>query len=250
MLRTPCQQKKLSEEENTAMHTFQERVRPIVRMLVITVCFALLVKPIFAAPASPTNLLPQSTEAYPFREAYALVSYGSPTAHALLSVTPADLRQPMIGGKPPNGQFSVDLRIYNDSGDEREFYNLIWSRLIPEPGRLALYDVNKHYVCDLFESMSGSRRTTSAYDWRRIPAFGYIGVTVQVSLPYQSFVVIPPGKYFLQVIYLARAVQPVSASETSLFDYGDNTELFRSNAVPITITSPLSAQSAKLGLAH
>lgn len=233
------------------MQTFQERIWPIVKMLVITAILTFLVKPVLAAPASPTNTMPQSSEAYPFREAYSLAPVGSYFAHAVLSVTSMQLRQPTSGAIPADGQFSVDIRLCNDSPSAGSFYNLTWNGLIPQPGHLALYDANKHHVCDLLGgNTAGSRQTIASHDWSIVPGSGYTGVVLNISLPYLSDRVIPPGKYFLQVVYLARFIHPFSESKTSLFYDSDNTELFRSNAVPITVTSPLPAQPAKQGLAH
>lgn len=228
------------------MHTFQERIRPVVDAFVITAIIALLVKPVLATPASPTNASPQLIGAYPFREAYPLAPFGSYFAHAVLSVTPMKLRQPTSGAIPGDGQFSVDIRLCNDSGEAGSFYNLTWKGLIPQPGHLALYDANKHHVCDLLGgNTAGSRKTIAAYDWSKVPGSGYTGVTLNISLPYLSDRVIPPGKYFLQAIYLARFIHPFSESKTSLFYDDDSSELFRSNAVPITIVSPLPAAPAK-----
>ena len=65
----------------------------------------------------------------------------------------------------------MDIRLYNDSGDLQNFYNLYWNRFIPLPGCLALYDANKHYVCDLLDnSESGSATGIGPGAWFPIPA--------------------------------------------------------------------------------
>ena len=191
-------------------------------------------KPYLPAPALPGNALLGSARTYPYRDEYAFVSYGAPMNHALLSVAQTRLYQARMGSAPSEGIFEMDIRLYNDSGDQRSCYNVDWDRLLPLAGCLALYDAQKHYVCDLEDNSGGGSSTgVSANDWLAVPASGYIGKTVSVSLPYPSYKVIPTGNYYLQVIYHQFAVQP--PSEAKHIYRNDRTELFRSNVVPIMV---------------
>ena len=188
-------------------------------------------------------VLDPASQMYPFRDAYAYVPYGMPHAHAVLSVAQTQMRQVRRGQNPSGEQFTVDIRLYNDSGDFRNFYNLYWNPFIPEPGRLALYDSQKHYICDLLERMGGSQTTIGAGAWAGVPASGYVGMVLSVSLPYPTYITLPPGAYYLQVIYLPRVIQPFSEANT--FFYSDHTELFRSNVVPITVVEQPAVRPSK-----
>ncbi len=206
--------------------------------------------PIGQKPSSPTEVLPGdaligSDRVYPFRDAYTLVPYGHPMVHALLSVAQTRMRQVRQGGNPSGEElFAVDIRLYNDDGDQRSFYNVDWDRLIPLPGCLALYDAHKHYVCDLLDnSMGGSAAPVGAGAWFGIPAEGYMGKTVYASLPYPSYKVVPAGTYYLQVIYHSSVIQPPSKAKN--IHYGDYTELFRSNVVTITVVDQPPVNSFK-----
>lgn len=191
-------------------------------------------KPSLPLAALPGGLLVGSDRTYPFREAYPFAPYGDPTAHAFLGVAKTRLYQARMGSASSEGIFEVDIRLYNDSGDQRSFYNVDWDRLLPLAGCLALYDAQKHYVCDLEDNSGGGSSTgVNAGDWLAVPASGYIGKTVFVSLPYPLYKVIPTGTYYLQVIYHQFAVQSLSEAKHIYRD--DRTELFRSNVVPITV---------------
>lgn len=198
-------------------------------------------KPSLLVPTLPGDALVGSDRVYPFRESYAFAPDGYPKYHAVLSVTKTRMRQVPMGTAPSEEESAVDIRLYNDSGDRHSFYNVDWNRLIPLPGCLALYDVNKHYVCDLLEAGPGSRASIGEWNWLAIPAAGYMGKTVYASLPYPSYKIIPAGIYYLQVIYHPCAVQP--PSEAKYIHYDDYSELFRSNVVPITVvdSSPVKA---------
>jgi hypothetical protein len=188
-----------------------------------------------------------STSPYPFRDAYDYAPHGYPEFRAVLTVPQTHVRQVRQGVVSSAEIFAVDIRLCNDTGDVRSFYNLYWDPFIPMPGRLALYDSQKKYVCDLLERMGGSEETIATSDWASVPASAYIGKILYVSLPYPSYKVTPPGKYYLQVIYLQRVVRP--PSETNLrADTPDpigQSELFRSNAVPITVVNQSAAKMPK-----
>jgi len=183
-----------------------------------------------------------ASQLYPFRDSYAYIFYGMPEAHAVLTVPQTRLRQVRRGADPSGETFTVDIRLYNDTGEEHSYYNLYWNPFIPMPARLALYDSQKHYVCDLLERMGGSRTTVTPRFWADIPASGYAGMLLSASLPYPTYITLTPGQYYLQMIYLPRVVQSPSAPEP-IFD-SDHTELFRSNVVPITVLAPTPAKSA------
>lgn len=184
----------------------------------------------------------KSDALYPFRDAYGYSQNGYPKAHAVLTLSQTRIRQIRQDEAPGNEYFTVDIRLYNNGGDAIRCYNLYWDPLIPMPGRLALYNPQKRYVCDLMESMGGSRKSIAARDWAEVPAFCYMGRLLSTSLPYPSYKVIPPGKYYLQVIYLPRLLMFPSESNASAFNYDEHTELFRSNAVPITVVDQPSVK--------
>ena len=106
----------------------------------------------------------KSDSLYPFRDAYAYAPDSYPKAHAVLALSQTCIRQTRQDEAPGNEYFTVDIRLYNDGGDAINCYNLYWDPLIPMPGRLALYDSQKRYVCDLMESMGGSRKSIAARD--------------------------------------------------------------------------------------
>lgn len=215
---------------------------------------------VFAAPPTvtrnqklsspPTSFLDDPllgpSSPYPFRDAYAYAPDGYPRNHAVLAVPQPSVRQVRRGAVPSNEIFAVDVCLYNDIGDTRSFYNLYWDPLIPMPGRLGLYDSQKRYVCDLLEKFGGSEKTIAASDWAEVPASGYVGKILYVSLPYPSYIVTPPGKYYLQVIYLPRLLLFPSESNSSAFNYDEHTELFRSNAVPITVVDQPAVKAPKI----
>jgi len=187
----------------------------------------------------------KSDALYPFRDAYGYSQNGYPKAHAVLALSQTCIRQTRQDEATGNEYFTVDIRLYNDGGDAINCYNLYWDPLIPTPGRLALYDSQKRYACDLMESMGGSRKSIAARDWAEVPAFCYLGRLLGTSLPYPSYKVIPPGKYYLQVIYLPRLLLFPSESNSSAFNYDEHTELFRSNAVPITVVDQSAVKTPK-----
>lgn len=200
-------------------------------------------KPSPLVPTLPGDALVGSDRGYPFRDAYAFAPDGYPRYHAVLSVAQTRLRQVQMGTAPSEEEAAMDIRLYNDSGDRHSFYNVDWNRLIPLPGCLALYDANKHYVCDLLEAGPGSRASIGEWNWLAIPAAGYMGKTVYASLPYPSYKIVPAGIYYLQVIYHPCAVQ--SPSEAKYIHYDDYSELFRSNVVLITVVDQPSAKPPK-----
>ena len=202
-------------------------------------------KPNLPMPAlSSTSVLSlKLPPVYPFRDAYEFVPYNMPLAHAVLSITPTRVRQVRVGDNPSAEDFTVDIRLYNDSGDSHSFYNLYWNPFIPMPGRLALYDAQKNYLCDLLESMGGSRSTNISRAWANIPASSYVGKILYRSLPYPTYFV-PPGTYYLQMIYLpCFALSPAEAAKIS---DQNNSEVFRSNAVQITVLPQLPGKPVKV----
>jgi hypothetical protein len=193
-----------------------------------------------------------STSLYPFRDAYGYIQNGYPKAHAVLIVPQTSIRQTRQDEASVKESFTVDIRLYNDSSDAMNCYNLYWDSLIPMPGRLALYDSQKRYVCDLLERLEGSQESITAHDWAEVPVSGYVGMLLGASLPYPSYKVIPPGKYYLQVIYFQRVVRPFS--ETNMRgdtpDPMSQSELFRSNAVPITVIDQSAVTTPRRTSAH
>lgn len=187
-----------------------------------------------------------SSSLYPFRDAYGYSQNGFPKAHAVLTVSQAIIQQTRQDEAPGNDYFTADIRLYNDGGDAISCYNLYYDPLIPMPARLALYDSQKRYVCDLLERTQGSQKSIAARDWAEVPAFCYLGRLLGASLPYPSYKVIPPGDYYLQVIYLPRLIQTfLESSKSHAFDFSEHTELFRSNAVPITVVDQAAVKTPK-----
>jgi hypothetical protein len=194
-----------------------------------------------AAPRQGAELsYPFSDTPYPFRNQYPYTDgpLHVPLAHALLSVPDTTIRQASLGQHGPQIPiFNVDIRLYNDGMSS--FYNVFWNRQIPLPGHIALYDARNHYVMDLTKFTSGS---SMAMDWKnanglwtQIPDADYVGAILSLTLPYPTYRVIPPGTYYLQVIYTSNAVvQPGDLNHPTATTDSDP-ETFRSNAVKITV---------------
>jgi hypothetical protein len=226
-------------------------MRAAMKQIAVLATFAAFVL-LGVASVSPTGAVPAPSVsqslivpypysiAYPFRDGYPYTSgpLHVPIEHAVLTVPDTQFRQALLT-QHSIPTFPVDIRLYNDQGDL--FYNVFWNRLIPLPGHLALYDADKRYIMDLTQFSGGSRVMVdwnNASDlWIRIPIGDYVGATVEVSLPYPTYRRIPPGTYYLQVIYTQNAVlQPGDLKKPSGLTDNDPVT-FRSNAVKIMVVN-------------
>ena len=152
--------------------------------------------------------------------------------HAVLSVE----KQEIVAGE----RFSVDIRFVNDSGGWF-FYNPFFSRLLPVPGELVLYDSDHKYVKGFLDFKGGSRRGVKSSDWVLIPSGSYVGTRACSARIEKA------GTYYLQMVYYKVFISPrpdrlqgnppKTESERIQEFYKDfsREELFRSNVVKITV---------------
>jgi len=152
-------------------------------------------------------------------------------------------------------KFSVDIRFFNDSGGEH-FYNPFFQGLVPLPARLAIYSADHRYIGDLLYWEGGSRRTVTADDWTFVPSECCVGCSKRFTAGYVPGTahgvtsnLLPPGDYYLQMIYFKAFVatnparmlsNPPMDEKERLAQFEktfDRVELFRSNVVTIQFTA-------------
>ena len=149
---------------------------------------------------------------------------------------------------PLGAKFEVDIRFSNTAGGD-DFYNPFLCELVPLPAKLAVYDSQKKYRGDLLERIAGSRKTVSTNDWTYIPGNGYVGCTKRVTagrFRNPLYGKLPPGTYYLQMIYLKRFItlNPARTDRGGKVDQKQfdtpqaREELFRSNMIEIKFTDP------------
>jgi hypothetical protein len=152
-------------------------------------------------------------------------------------------------------KFEVDIRFRNGGGGD-DFYNPFFNHLVPLPARLAIFDSQHKYLGDLLRWEGGSRRSPGINEWAWIPGECYVGCSERFRAGYVPGTVhgvmsnlLPPGTYYLQMIYFkafastnpARLesnpptdVRERVAKFLKTFDCG---ELFRSNVATIRFTA-------------
>lgn len=169
--------------------------------------------------------------AFPFRAAYAADTGGSGHQERNLLTLP---RQRLVSGD----RFSADIRVYDDGGYDY-YFNVFWNHSLPLPGELALYDAGKHWLRDLTASMGGPRRTPAPKDWTPIQAPGYAGTVIDCGA-----LSVPAGTYYVQAIFFGSLIHPTpdrNADGWPAID--DQSELMRSEAIPITVVAPEAVRS-------
>jgi len=151
------------------------------------------------------------------------------------------------------GPFSVDIRFLNSGGGE-EFYNPFLGVQTPLPARLAIFSSDHKYLGDLIERDEASRKMLSVEDWTFLPSLCYVGCVQRLTAGYipataeSASRTLPPGEYYVQVIYLKGFLaknparlerRPLEDDEKLLLRFEkefDRAELFRSNVVKVRFT--------------
>jgi hypothetical protein len=125
-------------------------------------------------------------------------------------------------------------------------YNWQFTRLIPAPGQLALYDADKRYIGDLIADVGGSRVRVTLNDWTYLHGGSYVGTSLSFtagSVPRTKYWSarnpLPPGQYYIQLIMykLFMSERPYLTEEvlTDFRQNFDRSELCRSNAVAVKL---------------
>jgi hypothetical protein len=133
---------------------------------------------------------------------------------------------------------SVDYTFYN-TRSSYWVYNWNFIRLVPLPGKLAIYDAEKRYLGDLIRFTSGSRTTVGSNNWLFLYEGSHVGTSINFKVGYiygdRVRNRLTPGRYFIQLI-LSEAFfsnpQQVRWDSKAAFL---NTEAIRSNVIAIEI---------------
>jgi hypothetical protein len=217
-------------------------------LLFITVCVPLA----FAQPQPPALSVPALSYQLPSQQATPSILFidkadlkcGSFRGYATLSLSKTTFK---LGER-----FTADLRFTNISGGDY-FYNPFLNRLVPLPASLAIFDSSKKYIGDLLTWDGGSQVTVSSGDWQFIPGGCYVGtpiayLTAGYVLGTEFGVMnhlLPPGEYYLQVIYfrafittnpavqLGDPLKDRQSYQINFYKNFDRDELFRSNVVKV-----------------
>ena len=158
-------------------------------------------------------------------------------------------------------EFSIDIRFTNECGGGY-FYNLFFDPRIRPPAKLAIYNSKKEYIGDILGGMRslGCRRTISE-DWIPLP-YCYVGTHLIFKAGYvpgtayaSNYNLLPPGEYYLQMIYYESFVSPLHVMlrnpkkykkdiiQKYYKDFIKKKELFSSNAVKIVFTKQTMRKS-------
>jgi hypothetical protein len=150
--------------------------------------------------------------------------------------------------------FTLDVRY--DSRRLCTVYNPFFHPLVEPPAALAIFDQEKQYLGDLTLRDAGSYRPPSFLEWVQVGERAYAGCTLKFvagHVPNSPFnraeTRLPPGKYYLQMIYRhwfatsppARAANGTQIDPDALMHWrrsGVKLDLFRSNIVEIELLSP------------
>jgi hypothetical protein len=121
-----------------------------------------------------------------------------------------------------------------------EVYNWQFNQLLPLPGQLVIYDENMRYMGDLIAFSGGSRRMVSDTDWTFLWGGSFVGTTLSFragNVPNNPGTgLLSPGTYYIQLV-LYRAFLSPRLDPPTFHDKFDTSELFRSNAIRVTIVS-------------
>ena len=167
-----------------------------------------------------------------------------------ISVDPARIE---IGSK-----FSVSAHFANSSGAQRSVYNPFFKHLIPFPAKLAIFDAKKKYIGDLLAFEVGSARRIYGTDWMVLPERGIVGARFEIEAGnvartrYIKNRELPPGIYYLQMIYLDRFLSempkhsrsgatPIEQRRWATTEFHrryPGKELVRSNVVEVRLVAP------------
>lgn len=184
-------------------------------------------------PLLSENFSSPETRVFSFSEKRDLE--GESKGYATLSV----VKMPEKGGR----KIALNVHFFALSGGGY-FFNPFLKGLIPKPCALALYGSNRKFILDLLAWTDGSQITVSRKDWVLIPASCGVDVSFEVLLR-DITKNIPPGDYYLQMIYFRAfmAKNPFLEDENSkasnqsaikdFYQHFDRSELFRSNIVKV-----------------
>lgn len=124
--------------------------------------------------------------------------------------------------------------IYDNVGLGRYFYNPYFQGLTPKPGMLAVYDAKHRLARDLIAFRGGSQTGPNTADWIYVEHQSYIGFKI-----YNGTLRLPPGIYYLQMIYFRLFAHDRPRDEAQLERISeslyDQHELFRSNLVTVKV---------------
>ncbi len=136
---------------------------------------------------------------------------------------------------------------FENLGEMKFFYNVCLDQQLPSSGQLALFDAEKRYIGNMLCVDASSRRLATSRDWSVVPPGGFCGAKktfVAGIVPCTEFVTLrrhlPPGTYYLQMIYyehfisrppLAEDGREDESAMSKWYDQLNSKELFRSNVV-------------------
>lgn len=101
------------------------------------------------------------------------------------------------------GHVTINIAFQN-LGAGREVYNPFLDDRLPLPAVLAVYDSNKKYIGDMLRRDVGSFWRKGNGPWVVVPTLGVIGTSVISGFKIGNIppTNLPPGTYYLQVIYV------------------------------------------------
>lgn len=107
----------------------------------------------------------------------------------------------------------IELEFRFDATSPGTVYNPYFDSLTVQPAVLALFDSNKRYLGDLLARHHGSFRGPSASNWVNVGTGGFVGTSLVVCAgddpgDLDSESTLPPGKYYLQLIFNRYFVSP------------------------------------------
>jgi hypothetical protein len=136
----------------------------------------------------------------------------------------------------------------NESG---HFYNPNFHFWIPMPGYLAVFDAEKRYLGFWPNISFDSLKRAQERSWYFVPKGGYAGTSIPViagrqpCLPRSKRIAgvdkLPPGKYYLQLIYFESFVLPVGDVREV---YNVKPEVCRSNVLELDVSEKRAAPAA------
>lgn len=182
-----------------------------------------------------------------FRDAYSLNYTGVIKGSAELVASPTRLKA---------GE-EVELRLtYVNEGMGHWFFNPFFSNFVPHPAMIAVFDSDKRYVGSGLTEDLGSKTTVGSQNWAYLPTEGTaVGTTFRVRAGRLPGVdeTLPPGKYYLQVIFFNSFIglsrhanrHNIGPQDGQLVvETFDRDELFRSNIVEVELLAASSAPTS------
>lgn len=187
--------------------------------------------------------LPARGEDRPFKPEASVAEGGGVIGRATLT-----LRTPRVG---PGATAAADLR-FEYVGGGGSVFNPFFSMHWPYPGELAVYDAGKKYLVDCLP-VPRSEMPAGAGSHVRLGGEGdAVSCVLKFRVASRDGRDLPPGKYYLQVIYYRAftSFQPPDRTHAApgglahAYDGFDRSELFRSNVVEIELLPAPATQPA------